>query len=94
MKQDLPHYKGKIIDLLNSLQEGLSDCKDVGYPDPGEVLYNRIYELVQDAEAVEDFSELTEVVEEAKEVETLLEAWLEREGLSSLAIEWPSIPSS
>ncbi len=94
MKRAFLVHKEKIIDLLNSLQESLAVCKEVGFSDPEETLYNRIYELIQEAEAVDDFLELTEVIEQAKEVETLLESWLEREGFSSLAIEWPTLPSA
>ncbi len=92
MKATLFHYKHAVLTVLDLLLKGLLDCEEVGFLDPDDVLYNRIFDLLEDAKAAEDLLELKEVVEEAKQVESFLEAWVERNGMSSLALEWPSLP--
>lgn len=92
--QKFVDFQEKIVDLLSSLSEGLVDTKEMGFLDAEEIFYNRILDLSEEAAAAETFPELSEVIEKAKEIEAFLEAWLERQGLNSLEIEWPILPSS
>jgi hypothetical protein len=94
MNREFAEDKKSVIATLFSLKEGLEFCTSLGFLDPDEKLYNRLLDLLESAHAADLPLELTELIEEAKEMELLLETWLEKEGRSSLSLEWPRIRSS
>jgi len=84
-------YKDQIIDNLEQLRINLENCEDMGMLDMDDVIYNEIFDLIEEAAAVETLTELSEIVLKAKTVETKVENWYAKEGITNIELTWPQI---
>ncbi len=81
--------KKKLLKNVVSLNDNLDFCKDVGFLDSGESLYNQLVSLEQEIHGSEDPIKLEEFSYLAKNVESQLEFFLDNLGHNTSSLDWP-----
>lgn len=71
--------------LVRSVGEGMIDLEDT--------YYNEILGLITEADIVDTWEELMEVITRAKTLEIDVAAWLARHGRTTVSLPWPKRPS-
>lgn len=84
--------KEKTIENLENLEIRIDVCVENGMEDSDSELYNHTLDLLDDADEVDSFPELAEIIEHAKVVETTIDTWLASQGETSVALTWPNVP--
>ncbi len=81
-----------VIDNLEALKMSLQRCVNEGMLDVGDVYYNELIDLIDDAEIVQNWDELKEIVTRAKTIEVDIDAWLSIRGSTTISMIWPNMP--
>ena len=94
MKKD-PQFiqaKSDVLDNLDAVQMSLESCVNEGMIDYDSAYYNKLSDLIEDAESVATWDELMEIISIAKTLEIDIDAWLSIHGKTTLSLPWPKIP--
>ena len=84
-------YKAASLDNLVALSVNLIECKDYGYEDMEDMLYNEILDLEDEVKASDSNLELSDVIQKAKTIENKLDYFYETKGISTMSLTWPDI---
>lgn len=91
MANDLafPQAKSITMENLETIQTSLMRCVDEGMIDLEDTYYNEILGLIDEANLVDTWEELMEVVTRAKTLENDVAAWLAMHGRTTVSLPWP-----
>jgi hypothetical protein len=78
------------MENFEALQMKLDQAVDLGYMDEGQVYYNSLSTLSDDAKIAESWDELTEVIYQGKALEEDIDTWLSLKGYTTIGLEWPT----
>lgn len=84
-------YQDQVIDNLETLRTNLESCEDMGLLDMDEIIYNEIVDLVDETRAIDSLVELSEIIIKAKTIETRIDSWYAKEGITNVELSWPEI---
>ena len=90
-KDVFSEYKKQVIENLKCLQDNLGSCEEIGMLDEHETIYNEIVDLLDEARGSETISDLSEIITNARVIETNIDSWLSNTGISNTEIIWPQI---
>ncbi len=85
----LAKAKKEVIENLEIIRVLLDQCVDKGMIDDDSKYYNELLGLIADAQIVEEWEELTEIITLAKILEVDIDTWISIHGGSSLSLLWP-----
>jgi hypothetical protein len=91
MEKELLDLKEKILNNISILMSNYQSCIDANMKDPNSSFYNKIESLIEQVNATEDKMALSEIIMEAKTIESQLDIWITSQGQSTLNISWPDI---
>jgi hypothetical protein len=78
---------------FEALQMKLDQAVDLGYIDEGQIYYNSLSTLIDDAKIAESWDELTEVIYQGKALEENIDTWLSLKGYTTIGLKWPINPA-
>ncbi len=82
--------KGQILDNLTTLQVAISRYTEEGMIDLANVLYNKVVDLIDETNAMEEIQDLENIVYRARNVETTIDMWLSSVGKDNMELHWPT----
>ena len=83
--------KNKVIISLDVMKDMLAQCTATGMPDYESGIYNLLLELADEADAADNYLELAETMNKAKQIEHNLDTWLASSGMTTQGLQWPDI---
>ncbi len=84
-----PQAKSTTLENLEVIQTSLIRCVGEGMIDLEDTYYNEILGLIEEAEIVDTWDELMEVITHAKTLENDVAAWLSVHGRTTVSLPWP-----
>lgn len=84
-------YQDQVIENLETLKINLENCEDLGMLDMDETIYNELVDLIEDARAADNLENLSELITRAKTIESNIDSWYSKEGLTNVELSWPLI---
>lgn len=94
--QDPPRFldvREDVMETLGALQLKFDQATDLGMKDPDEVYYNELLALMDDAAVAGSWDELGSLIYKAQTLEVDIDSWLSRQGVTTIGLEWPPLPS-
>lgn len=92
MKSNFSADRSLVLDNLQVLRTRVNSCVDEGMIDEGAHDYNELYEIIEEAHICKTYAELREVIDRARGLEIALDAWLVRQGRTTVSLPWPKLP--
>ncbi|HEY4255569.1 MAG TPA: hypothetical protein VGM34_04410 [Chlamydiales bacterium] len=83
---DARHKTHENLRLLRSI---LNQCTAEGMIDSGASLYNGVFALLEEVDAVGNWVELEALIAQARAFENDFVAWLSMHGRTSVSLQWP-----
>ncbi len=84
-------YQDQIIDNLETLRINLENCEDAGLIDLDEIIYNEIVDLIEESKSIDTIIGLSEIITRAKVIETRIDSWYSKQGITNIELSWPQI---
>jgi hypothetical protein len=84
-------YQDQVIDNLETLRINLENCEEMGMQDIEETIYNEIVDLINETKAIDSIIGLSEIISRAKIIETQIDNWYSKEGITNTELTWPQI---
>ena len=96
MKKDRQFSDAKkvVMHNLEAVQSSLIACVEEGMIDTESVHYNAILDLLEDARLLKEWSEMEELIAQAKTLELDIASYLSRKGRTSVSYRWPTRPAT
>lgn len=81
--------KEDVLNRLEDIRFGIIECEDKGMEDLDSVLYNEMLNLIQEAETIDNYEELSMIIIRAQAIEKNIDTWIANQGGDTLNINWP-----
>ena len=90
-KDTFSKYQSQVLENLKTLKYNLDKCEQLGMEDLNETIYNELSDLIDLAKTATNINDLEETVFQGKMVETKIDMWYTKEGITNLELTWPEI---
>ena len=84
-------YQDQILENLETLRINLDSCEEMGMIDEDEIIHNEIVDLIDEVKIVDSSTDLFEIIIRAKVIETRIDSWYSKEGITNIELNWPLI---